>query len=38
MAPLAPDLAARTGMLLIDGVAASAHLARAAIDFAGAQG
>ena len=33
MAALEADLAARTGMLLIDGVAAAAHLARAAIDF-----
>ncbi len=34
MAPLAPDLAARTGLRLIDGVAASAHLAAAAAGFA----
>ncbi len=33
MAPLRGDLAARTGMVLIDGVAAAAHLARAALDF-----
>lgn len=32
MSALAPDLFARTGVRLIDGVAASAHLARAAID------
>lgn len=31
MAALAPNLSARTGLLLIDGVAASAHLAQAAI-------
>jgi allantoin racemase len=33
MAALAPDLSARTAVRLIDGVAAAAHLARAAIDF-----
>ena len=35
MAVLEPDLAARTGMVLIDGVAAAAHLARAALGFSG---
>lgn len=34
MAALAPDLAARTGLRLIDGVAASAHLAAAVAGFA----
>ncbi len=34
MAPLAADLASRTGVRLIDGVAASAHLAAAAAGFA----
>lgn len=38
MAPLEADLASRTGMLLIDGVAAAAHLARAAIDFSARKG
>lgn len=33
MAPLRVDLAARTGVALIDGVAASAHLARAAAGY-----
>lgn len=33
MAPLADDLKARSGMRLIDGVAASAHLAAAAVGF-----
>ncbi|EIE52722.1 HyuE hydantoin racemase [Salipiger aestuarii] len=35
MAPLTAPLAARTGVVLIDGVAASAHLAAAAAGFAG---
>lgn len=34
MSALAPDLSARTGMRLIDGVAASAHLARAVSGYA----
>lgn len=34
MAPLADDLARRTGMTLIDGVSAAAHLAKAAASFA----
>ncbi|WP_035838189.1 aspartate/glutamate racemase family protein [Allgaiera indica] len=38
MAALAPELTARTGMRLIDGVAAAAHLARAAVDFTAREG
>lgn len=36
MAALAPELAARTNVRLIDGVAAAAHLARATVDFTAA--
>ncbi|WP_102226767.1 aspartate/glutamate racemase family protein [Acidimangrovimonas sediminis] len=36
MSALAPDLAARTGIRLIDGVAAAAYLARAAVGFSAA--
>jgi allantoin racemase len=35
MAPLASDLEARTGLPLIDGVRAAAHLAQAAAGFRG---